>query len=152
VETKMETNWWSVLQGVRENENGPGATEMRTDESVTALDKSYEPTADEKAALQAIREHKKKALRVKAVKTQTRTELSLDHPDPLHGQAVLMRALATGEVDFFAELLALLGRASADGSQVNEQRLNFMLAVTRESSQRTNSRQCSQHRWQRFTS
>lgn len=53
----------------------------------------------------------------------------MDHPDPLHGQALLMQALATRDVDFFAEILALLGRASANGSQPNEQRLNFMVAV-----------------------
>jgi hypothetical protein len=99
-----------------------------TDKSLAAL-KPHEPTADEKAALQAIREHKKKAPRVRAVQTEARTELSLDHPNPLHGQALLMRALATRDMDFFAEILMLLGRASADGSQPNEQRLNFMLAV-----------------------
>jgi hypothetical protein len=104
------------------------ARTMKTDKSSAAL-KPYEPTADEKAALQAIREHKKKAPRVKATETKAGIELSLDHPDTVHGHALLMRALGTGEVDFIAELLKLLARAAADGSQVNEQRLNFMLAV-----------------------
>ena len=40
-----------------------------------------------------------------------------------------MQALGTNEVDFFGELLSQLGRASADGADVKEQRLNFMVAV-----------------------
>jgi hypothetical protein len=102
---------------------------MKTDKSVTALKKPYEPTADEKVALRSIRERKTKAPRVKTLETKDGIEFSLKHPDPLHGQALLMQALGTGEVDFFAELLIQLGRASADGSPVNEQRLNFMVAV-----------------------
>jgi len=91
--------------------------------------KPYDPTPDERAAREAVRARRVKAPRVKAAKTDAGVELSLDHPDQVHGQSLLMRAMATGEVDFFGELLSQLGRASANGSHAREQRLNFMVAV-----------------------
>jgi len=89
----------------------------------------YKPTEDEQAAMQGVRARRIKTPRVKMTESKERIELSLDHPDPAHGQALLMRSLGTGEVDFFSELLAQLGRASANGPQGDEQRLNFMIAV-----------------------
>jgi len=91
--------------------------------------KLYKPTQDEKAAMQVLRERWRKTPRVKVAGTEAGIELSLDHPDQAHGQSLLMRAMATGEVDFFGELVSQLGRASAAGSCVNERRLNFMVAV-----------------------
>lgn len=94
-----------------------------------AVAKPYEPTPDEKAAMQALRRRKTNAPRLKAAETKAGIELSVDHPDPAHGQALLMRALGTGEVDFFAELLLQVGRACADHDKVDEKRVNFMVAV-----------------------
>ncbi len=102
----------------------------KTDDSKTpALATPYEPTPDERAAMQVFRERKNKTPRVKAVKTKAATVLSLDHPDQRHAQAVLMQALGTREVDFYSELLPQLGRAATDGPRPNERRLNFMVAV-----------------------
>lgn len=82
--------------------------------------------------MQALRTRKTKAPRVKIAVQQGAVQLTLDHSDPAHGQALLMRALGTGEVDFFADLLAQLANASADGTQVNERRLNFMVSVIKD--------------------
>ena len=99
-----------------------------TQEQVVA--KPYEPTDTEKAAMQAMRNRRIKTPRIKATPTKTGAiELSLDHPDLAHGRAVFMNAFATGEGSFIAELLVQLGRATADGPQINEQRLNFFVAV-----------------------
>jgi hypothetical protein len=92
--------------------------------------KPYEPPDTEKAAMQAMRARRIKTPRIKATPTKTgAVELSLDHPDLAHGRALLMNAFATGESNFICELLVQLGRASADGPQMNEQRLNFFAAV-----------------------
>ena len=104
-------------------------SKAENDQQAAAVVKSYEPTPDERAAAKTVLARRVKTPRVKAVKTKAGVELSLDHPDPAHGQALLMRALATGEVDFFGELLMQLGSASADSGMVNERRLNFMVSV-----------------------
>lgn len=96
----------------------------------TSIAKPYEPTPDEKAAMQAFRNRRRKAPRVKTAAAENGAiQISLDHPNPAHGQALLMRALGTGDSDFFVELLNQLCRASANGAQVSEQRLNFMVDV-----------------------
>jgi hypothetical protein len=102
---------------------------MTENNKKTSIAKPYEPRGDEKAAMQAIRAHKITTPRIKTSAKQGAVEIILDHPDALYGQALLMRALGTGEVDFFADLLAQLANASADGTQVNDQRLNFMVSV-----------------------
>jgi hypothetical protein len=110
--------------------------------SGTAIGKHYEPTADEKVAMQATRARRIKTPRIKATPMETgAVGLSLDHPDGVHGRALLMSAFGTGEGAFIDELLVQLGRASSDGAQQpieqngqriappNEQRLNFFAAV-----------------------
>jgi hypothetical protein len=105
-------------------------TNMSTKEQAVAPAKPYEPTDIEKAAMQKMRARRVKTPSIKAIPRKTgAVELLLDHPDQAHGHALLMNAFATGESDFIGELLVQLGRASADGSLVNEQRLNFMVAV-----------------------
>jgi hypothetical protein len=57
--------------------------------------------------------------------------ISPDHPNVLAGQALLMDALGTGNLDFYDGLLNQLATASSKGGQVDEPRLNFMLSVTK---------------------
>jgi|RhiMethySRZTD1v2_1073278.scaffolds.fasta_scaffold745894_1 hypothetical protein len=118
----------------------PMQTNMETKEKI-ALAKRYEPTGEEKTAMEATRARRVKTPRIKATPTDKAVELSLDHPDGVHGRALLMSAFGTGEGAFIDELLVQLGRASSDGAQQpieqngqriappNEQRLNFFAAV-----------------------
>jgi hypothetical protein len=102
---------------------------MNKNNKTTCVAKPYEPTPDENAAMQALRTRRTKTPRLKTSVEQGAVRITLDHPDPTHGQSLLMRALGTAEVDFFADLLAQLANASVDGTQVNERRLNFMVSV-----------------------
>jgi hypothetical protein len=72
VETKVETKklrFSTLKRPARERKR-----KMKSDKSVTALDKPYEPTADQKAAPQAIRERKTKAPRVRTLETKAGIE------------------------------------------------------------------------------
>jgi len=102
-----------------------------TQQQAVAPAKPYEPTDAEKAAMQKMRARRVKTPSIKAIPRKTgAVELLLDHPDPArYGSVLLMDAFGTGESDFIAELVVQLGRAAADGLQINEQRLNFFAAV-----------------------
>ena len=69
--------------------------EIKNDPNAATVATPYEPTRDERAAMQVLRGCKNKTPRVKAVKTKAATVISLDHPDPLYAQALLMQALGT---------------------------------------------------------
>ena len=68
------------------------------------------------------------APRLKVLKGQAAT-ISPDHPHVLVGQALLMDALGTGDLDFYNGLLNQLATAGSKGGQVDERGLNFMLSV-----------------------
>jgi hypothetical protein len=97
----------------------------------TAVIAKYEPTPDESAAIKTILARRVKTPRVKVAETKGKTVLSLDHPNPKYGLALLMQALATDDVDFQAEIISQLGNASAHDGKVNERELNFMFAVVK---------------------
>ncbi|MDP2601779.1 MAG: hypothetical protein Q8S00_04200 [Deltaproteobacteria bacterium] len=96
---------------------------------LTDIAKPYEPTSDERVALKALRTRRKKTPHLKVSENKGVVQLSLAHPDQMHGQFLLMDALATGEVDFYVELLSQLTNASVQGQRVSEQQLNFLIAV-----------------------
>ncbi len=58
-------------------------------------------------------------------------QLSLDHPEPALGQALLMKAVGTTNVDFLDGLLKQLANAGSQGSEVDVDGLNFMLSVVK---------------------
>jgi hypothetical protein len=91
--------------------------------------KPYEPTPEEQAARKVVRERKNRTARVKATHKPAGIEIFLDHADQAYAHALLMRVLATDDPDFLGEILVELGRACADSKAVNEQKLNFMIAV-----------------------
>jgi len=106
-------------------------------EKIVAL--KPEPTDAEKAAAKAVmRARKIAAPRLKITQTQTEAGpanvVSPDHPDPHYGHVLLANAFATADSDFLAEIMTQLYKASSKGSEaseqrLNEQRLNFALAV-----------------------
>jgi hypothetical protein len=51
------------------------------------------------------------------------------HPDPGIGQALLMEAIGTADLDFADGLIRQLADAERQGDKVDERHLNFMLAM-----------------------
>jgi hypothetical protein len=105
------------------------ATVKKVEAAKVKAIKTYEPTPEEQAARKVFRERKNRTPRVKATPKPPGIELSVEHPDQQIGWTVLMRALATDDRDFLSEIVTELGRACADSKTVNEQRVNFMVAV-----------------------
>lgn len=106
-------------------------SKQHRNKQATDIAKPYEPTADDRAALEALRARRKTTPRLKAEKTQGPLYLSLNHPDPDTScvEALLMNALGTTDSDFLTGLLNQLRRAASLGQKVDERRLNFMLSV-----------------------
>ncbi len=95
----------------------------------TDISKSYEPTPDEGVAVKTVLARRKKTPHIKTSKKGGRVQLSLDHPNQVHGQALLMEVFATADVAFYRELLKQLANAGSQGEEVDEHGLNFMVAV-----------------------
>jgi hypothetical protein len=57
--------------------------------------------------------------------------ISPDHADKATGVSLLMEALGTADSDFLSGLLQQLANAGTKGREVNEDELNFMLAMVR---------------------
>ena len=77
------------------------------------------------------RENKKPAPRVKVTTAKNVAVTSTDHPDKVVGEALLMEALGTSEPDFLKGLLGQLINAGTQGRTVDENTLNFMLAIVK---------------------
>ena len=77
------------------------------------------------------RENKKPAPRVKVTTAKNVAVTSTDHPDKVVGEALLMEALGTSEPDFLNGLLGQLINAGTQGRTVDENTLNFMLAIVK---------------------
>ena len=92
--------------------------------------KVYQPTPDERAAVEAVRTCRKKTPRVKVDSSkQNAHKLVLDHPSPYHACFLLMRAIGTNEPDFHAGILPQIAQASTRREKVDEVALNFIIAV-----------------------
>ncbi len=97
----------------------------------TAITKGYEPTPEERAALNAFLAERAKIPRAKVEDIKGQAVLSLHHKDQAYGHALLMTGLATVDAEFAGEILVQLGRASVQNGKVNERELNFKLAVVK---------------------
>ncbi len=99
-----------------------------------AVTKPYEPTPEERAVMEAYLARKKEttpAPRMKVTEKKGVSEISTDHPEPALGQTLLMKAVGTTNVDFLEGLLRQLVNAGSQGSEVDVDGLNFMLAVVK---------------------
>ena len=63
--------------------------------------------------------------------TRGSSEISVDHPDPVVGQALVMEAIGTADVYFYDGLMTQLANAGSQGRQVDEKGFNFMLSVVK---------------------
>jgi hypothetical protein len=96
--------------------------------------KTYDKmTAQERTAIDKFRARNaaNPAPRLKVLNGKQAVSISLDHPDNLTGQMLLMDALGTADFDFFSGLLDQLASAGSKGGQIDERRLNFMLSVVK---------------------
>jgi hypothetical protein len=96
--------------------------------------KRYEPTPQERAAMEAYFARKKEkspAPRMKISEKKGVMHISPDHACPRVGLALLMEAMGTTDADFLEGLLGQLANAGSQGRQVDERGLNFMLSVVK---------------------
>ena len=100
----------------------------------TEVTTSYQPTEQERSALEAHAGRVKRtppAPRLKTWQQDKVAQVAVDHPSGGHGQALLMEALATTDMDFMVGILTQLGNAGSVGEKVDEQALNFLLSVVK---------------------
>jgi hypothetical protein len=107
---------------------------MKSKESEpAAAEPKYRANARERAIIEKhLRRMAEAAPRLKVVKTEDKTDISLDHPDAVIGQALLTDALGTSDVDFYRGLLLQLTNAVSVKGRLDERDLNFMLAVVKD--------------------
>ena len=92
----------------------------------------YVPTKRELAAIGRIRtEREKGGPRLKVSKNGDRTAITPDHPQETIGVLMLMEAVGTTDPEFYDGFLTQLAIAGTQGSEIDQQGLNFMLAVVK---------------------
>ena len=114
----------------RGNAKRPTAPKKPTEKTVT---KPYEPTPEERAAVEAMLARKKELPVAPRMKVSQRAggvlELAFEHKDLKTADALLMGAVGTVDGSFFDGLLRQLGNATARDGKVSEGDLTFMFAV-----------------------
>jgi len=101
-------------------------TSQATDRKIA---KPYEPTPDERAALEAVRARRKATPRVQV--DENAHKLVLDHPEPYYGCSLLMKALGTLDPDFYQGFVSQLAKAATQGQSPDEVSLNFLIAIVK---------------------
>jgi hypothetical protein len=94
--------------------------------------KRYTPTHPERRALeeQAARKRKQGPCpSLKFARKGPELNIAIDHPDRNTGFALVMQALGSTDSDFASGLITQLANASVRKGEMNEEVLNFMLAV-----------------------
>ena len=90
-------------------------TSQATDRKIA---KPYQPTPDERAALEERAHHGKETPRVKVSSDQNAHHISLDHPKPYYGCFLLMKALGTLDPAFYQGFVPQLAKAATAGREV----------------------------------
>ena len=103
-------------------------------ETKDEISPQYEPTSQERRALlaQNSRKVERTAPRLKVVKNGHRITFDVQHADKSIGWALLMEALGTADPDFIDGLLRQIADPDSLDGQVDEDRLNSLVAVIRE--------------------
>jgi hypothetical protein len=88
-------------------------------------------TAAERSAVNKLvaRDAASSLVRLKLVKDGGVLRLDVDYPDDVVGTALLMDALATGDVEFMNGVISQLGKAATKDGEVSERDLNFMFSI-----------------------
>ena len=106
----------------------------KTKPQTNALPKPYEPTPSERRLIETHRAKanaKPPAPRMKVVEKDGVVVLSPDHPEPSIARDCLLEALGSRDTDFLEGLLKQLGNVSSQGRSIDEEGLNFMLAIVK---------------------
>lgn len=103
----------------------PEATGQEVMEKYIPTQKEREVVGDFLAA----RKEKIPAPGIKVKNINGVADISLDHPEIIVGQTVLMKALATTDTDFYKGLISQLVGAGTQGRLADEKGINFMLSV-----------------------
>src|SRR5262249_19184537 len=97
-----------------------------------ALPKPYEPTAYELDVMEGYREKAKPlAPRIKVSRKNGVTNLKPDHPKPSIARVCLLEAVGSLDADFLDGLLKQLANVGSLGRSIDEEGLNFMLAMVK---------------------
>jgi len=102
------------------------------DKKGNAVTTGYVQTQEEREEEEAFFVTKRKkvpAPRIKVRKKGKVLETSVDHPEPVVGYALLLKALATTDMDFYSGLISQLLNAGTQGQDVDGKGPNFMLSV-----------------------
>src|SRR5262245_44627549 len=94
---------------------------------------AYEPSAQERAVLQRFYSRQERMIPTPRLKVRKHGEngIEVDHPDPALGAKLLMETCGTGSYSFVRGLCEQLADAAKQGSVIDEDALNFMLAAIR---------------------
>jgi len=96
--------------------------------------KAHEPTPEERRLARAHLERRRRAPAAPAMRVTDKRgspEISVDHPDPVLGQTLLMEAIGTVDTHFYGGLMKQLANAGSQGRQVDPSGFNFMLSVVK---------------------
>ncbi len=107
---------------------------LKPTETGMVVAEPYEPTPREHEGIEAYRarwKEQRPAPRMKVTEKKDGAEILPDHPDIAVGHTLLMEAIGTAELDFLDGLLKQLTNVGTHGQKVDEQGLNFMLAVVK---------------------
>jgi hypothetical protein len=99
----------------------------RKSKTAAKAEPEWERTPEEVDAVEKIATERFRVPRLKVSKSVSGPSFTTEHIDDFVGSALLMQALGTTDLDFYANLLAQL--AAASGGEPSEHQLNFMLAV-----------------------
>jgi hypothetical protein len=97
----------------------------------TDIAKTYEPTPDERSAIDTLQARRKRTPKLRVTEQKGKSVVSLDHPDMATGEALLMNTLGTTEPDFLHGIINQLANAACCGPKVNEGAVNFLLSVVK---------------------
>ena len=96
--------------------------------------KPYEPTSQERDALEAQFDRRRKRKPAPSMRVSMTTDgarVSVDHVNEAVGNTLLMESLGTADLDFLNGVLGQLVNVGLRGGDVDERGLNFMLAVVK---------------------
>src|SRR5271169_6538918 len=101
----------------------------RKSKTASEAEPKWERTPREVEAVKKVVAGRMDVPRLKIEASESGLSYTTEHIDDLAGNALIMEAIGTTDVDFFAGLVEQI--AAAGGCKPNEQQLNFMLSVVK---------------------
>jgi hypothetical protein len=92
---------------------------------------SYIPTSKERAAIEKVIDRHQTASPTPRLKILNK-QVSIDHPEPVVGELLVMEALGASTREFMYGMLKHMANASSQGNQADENELNFMVSIVKD--------------------